>query len=272
MKPILELKNIYYSYNNKDDVLTDINLVINEGEDVAIIGHNGSGKSTLGKILISLLKPQKGELYFNGQVIGEKNDLLIREKTGIVFQNPDRQFVGVTVQDDIAFGLENKNIPHDKMQPIIEEYAKKTGVFELLKKEPEQLSGGQKQRVALAGILAMLPDVIVFDEALAMLDPRGKKEISELINNIKKNNPKLTIIRITHDLDEAFNSDKVLLLNKGKMIYFDTPQNVFSHKEELVSLGMDLPFVVKLNDALKKEGLIDQEIYNLDELISKICK
>lgn len=268
---ILKLNNVSYSYN-KVNALVDVSLTINAGEDIAIIGHNGSGKSTLGKILISLLKPKVGTLSFNGTIIHHSNDSLIRAKSGIVFQNPDNQFIGVTVKDDIAFGLENKCIPHEKMDEIIKEYASKMGVVNLLDKEPAYLSGGQKQRVALAGILAMLPDIIVFDEALAMLDPKGKKEISELIKEIKKNNPNLTIIRITHDLDEAFNSDKVIVLSKGKIMFNDTPINVFKHTEELKNLGLDIPFIVKFNQALIKEGLISEEDYSLHSLVEKVCK
>ena len=269
---ILKLNNVSYSYNKKDNVLTDVNLTINAGEDIAIIGHNGSGKSTLGKLLISLLKPKSGTLLFNGTVIDYKNDSLIRAKSGIVFQNPDNQFIGTTVRDDIAFGLENKRVPHEQMDDVVKEYASKVGIINLLDKEPSTLSGGQKQRVALAGILAMLPDIIVFDEALAMLDPKGKKEISELINNIKKNNPSLTIIRITHDLNEAFNSDKVVVLSKGKIIFNDTSINVFKHETELKKLGLDIPFIVKLNQALLSEGLISEVDYNLHSLAKKICK
>ncbi|MCQ2792086.1 MAG: energy-coupling factor transporter ATPase [Bacilli bacterium] len=272
MKPILKLENVNYSYNNKVNVLTDINLSINSGEDVAIIGHNGSGKSTLGKLLISLLKPKQGQLLFNGVVIDNKNDNLIREKSGMVFQNPDNQFIGVTVKDDIAFGLENKCVPHQDMDKIINEYAAKMGVSHLLEKEPANLSGGQKQRVALAGILAMLPDIIVFDEALAMLDPRGKNDITNLIQTIKKDNPHLTIIRITHNLDEAFQSDKVIVLSKGKIVFNDTPINVFKHEDELKALGLQTPFLIELNQALIKEGIIHQAIYSLDELVKKICK
>lgn len=272
MKTILKLNNLHYSYNKKVDVLKNINLEIKEGEDVAIIGHNGSGKSTLGKILISLLKPTKGELRYFDIIINNKNDNLIREHSGIVFQNPDNQFIGVTVADDIAFGLENRQIAHKDMQSIIENYAQKMDVKHLLNKEPSMLSGGQKQRVALAGILAMLPDIIVLDEALAMLDPKGKKEISNLINEIKKDHPNLTIIRITHDLDEAFHSQRVIVLNHGEIIFDDSPIKVFSYEEKLKELGLDLPFIVELNNALLKEGLIENIEYDVHRLTDKLCK
>lgn len=272
MKTLIKLEHINYSYNKDVNALNDVSLDIYEGEDLAIIGHNGSGKSTLAKIIISLLKPNQGNLYFNNEIINEKNDNIIRSKSGIVFQNPDNQFVGVTVKDDIAFGLENRCVKQEDMQAIIDKYAKETGVYELLNKEPANLSGGQKQRVAIAGILAMLPDVVVFDEALAMLDPLGKKEISELINKIKRENKHLTIVRITHDLDEAFNSDRVVVLNKGCIEMIDTPINVFKNIDKLNELKLDVPFIVKVNDRLKKEGLIDQEIFDFDLLVNKLCK
>lgn len=272
MKPLIKLEHISYSYTRTAEALSDINLSIEPGEDIAIIGHNGSGKSTLGKIIISLLKPKQGRLLFNDVEITHRNDNLIREKTGIVFQNPDNQFIGVSVADDIAFGLENKQVPHEKMDAIIHDYANKVGVEDLLNKAPENLSGGQKQRVAIAGILAMLPDLIVFDEALAMLDPKGKSEITDLINKIKKEHPNLTLIRITHDLDEAFNAKRVIVLDKGKVVFDNTPINVFKEKETLTKLGLDIPFIVKLNEALIQEGIIKKEEYNLSSLVDKLCK
>jgi len=272
MNELIKLENISYSYASNSIALNNINLTINKGDDISIIGHNGSGKSTLAKIITCLLKPKTGKIYFNNIEITDKNINLVRDKVGIVFQNPDNQFVGITVADDIAFGLENRKIPHNKMQNIIDEYSKKVGVYDLLKKEPSTLSGGQKQRVAIAGILAMLPEVIIFDEALAMLDPRGKKEILDLINNIKKENKNITIIRITHDIDEAFNSNRIIVLSKGEIVEDDSSINVFKKDDKLKQLGLDIPFIVKLNNELIKEGLIDHEIYDFDLLIKKICK
>jgi len=272
MNELIKLENISYSYTSNSVALSDINLTINKGDDISIVGHNGSGKSTLAKIITALLKPKTGKIYFNNEEITNKNINLIRDKIGIVFQNPDNQFVGITVADDIAFGLENRKIPHNKMQGIIDEYSKKVGVYNLLNKEPSTLSGGQKQRVAIAGILAMLPEVIIFDEALAMLDPRGKKEILDLIKNIKKDNPNITIIRITHDIDEAFNSNRIIVLSKGKIIEDNSPINVFKQEEKMKQLGLDIPFIIKLNKELIQEGLIDHEIYDFDLLIEKICK
>lgn len=272
MKPIIKLIDISYAYRNNDYVLSHINLVINEGEDIAIIGHNGSGKSTLGKIIISLLKPKVGQLFFNDIEITSKNDEVIRQKTGIVFQNPDNQFIGATVADDIAFGLENRQIPHNQMQSIIEKYAKSTGVYELLDKTPENLSGGQKQKVAIAGILAMLPNVIVFDEALAMLDPESKEEINNLIAAIKKEHPNLTIIRLTHDLDEAINADRLIVLDKGKIVADDQPLKIFKNHDIIDTLGLEVPFIVRLNEALNKAGLVDDQNYSVNQLVDLLCK
>ena len=272
MNEIIKIKNLYYSYNKKVDALSDINLTINKGEEVSIIGHNGSGKSTLGKIIVSLLKPTKGELIFEGTKINDKNDSIVRNKAGIVFQNPDNQFIGVTVKDDIAFGLENKRVKHELMDEIIFKYAQKVGVEHLLNKQPSDLSGGQKQRVAIAGILAMLPDLIVFDEALVMLDPKGKKGINTLIKQIKKENPALTIIRITHDLDETLESNRLIVLSKGKIIYNDEPFKVYKNMYELKKIGLKVPFIVEVNKTLKQEGLIKKEIFDLEKLADEICR
>lgn len=272
MKPLIKLNDITYSYGTSQDALSHINLEIFEGEDISIIGHNGSGKSTLGKIIISLLKPKSGSLLLNDVVITAKNDKLMRDKSGIIFQNPDNQFIGITVRDDVAFGLENRLIPREKMDDIINEFAHKVGVSELLDKEPSYLSGGQKQRVALAGILAMLPDIIVFDEALAMLDPKAKEEISHLINDIKKNNLKLTIIRITHDMEEALNSNRIVLLNKGEIVSIASPIETFSNEDLINKYNIEVPFIISLNKALKKEGLIDNDSYKMEEIINKLCK
>lgn len=272
MKTILKLNNISYSYDKKVDVLSNINLEIHEGEDVAIIGHNGSGKSTLAKIMLALLKAKSGTLEFNDEIINEKNVNLLRTKTGLVFQNPDNQFIGATVEDDIAFGLENRNINREKMQQVVRDFARKVGVIELLNKAPEYLSGGQKQRVAIAGILAIHPDLIIFDEALTMLDPKGKNEISNLISQIKKDNPSLTIIRITHDLDETLASDRLIVLDKGRIYFDDAPKCVFSHIQELTKIGLDIPFVVKLSNKLKAANLIKEDIYSMNKLLEALCK
>lgn len=272
MKKLITLENVSYSYNQKKSVLTNINFSIYEGDNIAIVGHNGSGKSTLGKLIISLLKPTKGKAFFKGLQINNKTISLIREKSAMVFQNPDNQFIGATVADDIAFGLENKRVEHDRMKAIVFDYAERLGISDLLNREPQNLSGGQKQRVALAGILAMEPEIIVFDEALSMLDPKSKKDITNLINAIKIRQPNITIIQITHDLDEAFAADRVLILDKGKIIIDDIPSVAFSDTKRMEEIGLDAPFIVKFNQKLLEAGLIKKEEYSLKELVDSLCK
>ena len=220
---LIEIKDISFSYDNKKDVLKHLSFDIEEGKYISLIGHNGSGKSTIAKLLIGLLSPREGQIIAFGEPIDGKNIYNIRKRIGIVFQNPDNQFIGVTVKDDIAFGLENRLVPHEQMDDIIHEFSSKVGMEQYLNKEPSSLSGGQKQRVAIAGVLAMHPDVIIFDEATAMLDPKGKREINEIIAKMRIENPKLTLISITHDIEEAFNSDEIIVLNKAKY-YIKTNQ------------------------------------------------
>ena len=221
----LTLKNVSFSYVEDEPALIDVSFDVKQGEYVTIIGKNGSGKSTIAKLITGLLPDlDNGEILLDGEKIKEEQ---IREKIGIVFQNPDNQFIGSTVRDDIAFGLENHQVKHDDMDKIIDEYSELVSMKPFLDKEPSALSGGQKQRVAIAGVLAMHPEIIILDEATAMLDPKGKKEIISLIHQLKKNDEKLSIISITHDVEEAFFSDHVVVLNEGKVIYDDTPENVF---------------------------------------------
>lgn len=255
MSKILEVNNLSFSYIDNIDVLSDVSFSINEGEYTSIIGHNGSGKSTIAKLLIGLLAAKEGSLKAFDLEYSKKTIREIRKHFGIVFQNPDNQFIGATVEDDIAFGLENKLVKHEDMQSIINEYAKKVNMLEYLKKEPSTLSGGQKQRVAIAGVLALEPDILILDEATAMLDPKGKREIREIISLLRKDNPKLSIISITHDIEEAFSGDHLIVLNKGKVLFDDTPENVLKHQDELLEIGLDIPFKVRLAQELDKAHL-----------------
>lgn len=269
---ILSIKNLNFAYDAKKPVLKNINLEVEQGKYVSLIGHNGSGKSTLAKLIVGLLDTQSGSIELFGSEINNKNIYEMRQKIGIVFQNPDNQFIGSTVRDDIAFGLENHCIPHQDMDKIIEDYAQKVGMSEFLDKEPIRLSGGQKQRVAIAGVLAMHPSILIFDEATAMLDPQGKKEIRGYILELKKENPELTIISITHDIEEAFNSDEVVILNDGEIYAQGKPFDVFKDIDSIKRIGLDLPFVMKIEKALQKQGIMIEHCQTVEELVARLCQ
>ena len=276
MSNVIEIRNLSFSYDyeeeNKTLVLDDVTLDIERGSYTVIVGHNGSGKSTLAKLMIGLLEKEKGNIYIDGLELNRDTIYDIRNKIGVVFQNPDNQFIGATVEDDIAFGLENHLVPNNEMQPIIEEYANKTGMLEFLDKEPTKLSGGQKQRVAIAGVLAMRPEIIILDEATSMLDPKGKREIKELIKKMRDIVPNITIVSITHDISEAVASDKVVVMNKGKVFATGTPKEIFSDEEKLKEVGLQLPFTYKVQHELLKEGYSLELVMSTKEMVKEICQ
>lgn len=261
---LIEAKHLSFSYDGKTNVINDVSFDIESGTYVALIGHNGSGKSTLSRLIMGLLEPSKDSLSGFDLVYNKKNIREIRSHIGIVFQNPDNQFIGSTVRDDIAFGLENRQVSRLEMDKIIDDFAAKVNMSEFLDKEPSNLSGGQKQRVAIAGILAINPDLIIFDEATAMLDPKGKREIQETITSMRKDNPNLTLISITHDIEEAFASDRIIVLNEGKIAFDCSPKELIKHKDELRNIGLDIPFMESFKDKLVENGLdnIVEDILN----------
>jgi energy-coupling factor transport system ATP-binding protein len=256
---MIKVSDLSFSYNNEDEALSHINLSISKGSWVSILGHNGSGKSTLSKLLVGLLSPLSGQIFIDGMPLDQAHIVDIRKKIGIVFQNPDNQFVGVTVKHDIAFGLENQCIPHDEMVKKINEYATLVGMEAFLSKEPHQLSGGQKQRVAIAGALAMEQDILILDEATSMLDPEGTAEIINLIKRLNKEFGK-TIITITHDLSFAAQSDVLIVLKDGQIILEGTPKEVFMQEELLKSSHLELPFGLSLYNEAFKIDTIDKKV------------
>lgn len=267
----LKIDKLSFSYD-KNVVLDNISFEVEKGEYISLMGHNGSGKSTLAKLIMGLLENKNGSIYIDDIEMKESNINELRNKLGIVFQNPDNQFIGATVQDDIAFGLENHLVKPEDMDKIINEFAEKVNMKNFLSKEPSSLSGGQKQRVAIAGVLAMKPEILILDEATSMLDPRGKKEIIDLVHLLRINQKDLTIFSITHDPEEAYLSDKVLVLDQGKIKYYDTPKNVFSHYDELVNMGLDIPFEMKIKNLLIKENIDVSECQNLIEVKEYLCR
>lgn len=263
---LITLENIMYRYNNdqENNILDDISFTIEKGEWVTIIGANGSGKSTLVKTLNGLNVPQNGNVIIDGLALNEENIWAIRQKVGMVFQNPDNQFVGSTVADDVAFGLENIGMPRDEMIVKIDQALQQVGMQNFKMHEPARLSGGQKQRVAIAGILALAPDIIVLDEATSMLDPKGRAEVLATVQAIKEEN-NLTVISITHDLNEAAQADRIFVMEKGQIKYENKPEEIFKLGDDLVELGLNVPFVEQLKTALITRGLELPDEYMTEE-------
>lgn len=266
MQPIIEMKDLTFRYQEEDQTpaLNKVSLNINQGEWIAIIGHNGSGKSTLAKTINGLLLPESGSIKVNGQEINEKTIWEVRRNVGMVFQNPDNQFVGSTVEDDVAFGLENQGVPREEMLVRVRESLEQVRMAEFMRKEPSRLSGGQKQRVAIAGIVALRPNVIILDEATSMLDPEGRLEVIATVKKIKEEN-NLTVLSITHDIDEAANANRIFVMKKGELIQEGTPEEIFSQGEKLIELGLDLPFPERLKSALKARGVDVPKEYMTEE-------
>ncbi|WP_251553902.1 energy-coupling factor ABC transporter ATP-binding protein [Neobacillus muris] len=270
-QPIVSLKEVSFQYDEQDrKALKSVSFDIFEGEWLAIVGHNGSGKSTMAKLLNGLQFPNEGEIIVTGTKLNEETIWEIRRKIGMVFQNPDNQFVGTTVQDDVAFGLENMGIPREEMVERVKDALKKVKMDAFLDQEPHHLSGGQKQRVAIAGVLALRPSIIILDEATSMLDPRGREEVLETVRALK-DEKLLTVISITHDLEEAAKADRMIVMNKGEVYREGTPEEIFSMDDELIQLGLDIPFSVKMGKALRQQGVnLPKRYLSEEELVTEI--
>lgn len=268
-KKVIELSHINFSYNNDFLNLKDVSFSIMENEYVCIIGHNGSGKSTISKVLTGLLKPISGTIKLFEQEITKINIKYLRDNIGIVFQNPDNQFIGLTAEDDIAFGLENRKVNPSLMWPIIKQVADVVNITDLLDKEAVKLSGGQKQRVAIASVLALNSKIIIFDESTSMLDPKGKRELKELML-ILKNKYHKTIISITHDMEEVVNADKVIIMNKGEVLRVGKPNEIFENKEFLENIKLDIPIVLNLSLLLSKKDEKFKPTLDLNNLLNQI--
>ncbi len=266
VEKIITLNDISYKYHPDAEGLAidGVSLDIEAGEWIAIIGHNGSGKSTLAKTINGLLAPTQGTVTVGGHLLTEESVWDIRKMVGMVFQNPDNQFVGSTVQDDVAFGLENIGVPREEMIERVKDAIDKVKMTDYLEKEPARLSGGQKQRVAIAGVVALRPDIIILDEATSMLDPQGREEVLATVRAIKET-ANLTVISITHDINEAASANRVLVMKEGKLIKEGTPEEIFSYGDELIEMGLDLPFPEKLKSALKTRNITVPEEYLTEE-------
>ncbi|MBY0121946.1 energy-coupling factor ABC transporter ATP-binding protein [Bacillus sp. S/N-304-OC-R1] len=270
-KALVQLKNVSFQYDIQAAyALQDVSFEIYEGEWLAIVGHNGSGKSTLAKLLNGLHYAQAGSITVKDIPLTEETVWDTRKVVGMVFQNPDNQFVGTTVQDDVAFGLENNGIARDDMIERVHSSLEKVKMAQFLDQEPHHLSGGQKQRVAIAGVIALRPSIIILDEATSMLDPRGREEVLETVRELKETH-NMTVISITHDLEEAAKADRIIVMNKGKLYREGTPAEIFQMDEELVKLGLDIPFPVKMSKLLKEQGIsISRHFLSEEELVTEL--
>ena len=262
---LVEVRNLSFTYPDSDEsVLHDLSFEIEANEWVAIIGHNGSGKSTLARLIDGLLSPDQGSIRIDQLPVDNDNLSLIHQKIGFVFQNPDNQFVGATVADDIAFGLENRQISRPVMQDKVQRVLKRVDMVDFANHQPEQLSGGQKQRVAIAGILALAPQLLILDEATSMLDPEGRAEILNLIVELRRES-KLSVLSITHDLEEALLADRVILMDKGRIIKVGTPQETVMNQELMASHHLKPVFVRRLLDRLTAAGISASADVNTSE-------
>jgi energy-coupling factor transport system ATP-binding protein len=274
MNDVISLNGVAFKYMNSDDqVIRDLHMSVFKGEWLAIVGHNGSGKSTMAKLLNGLLTPQEGSVKVEGFDTQSEEDIWeIRRRVGIVFQNPDNQFVGSTVRDDIAFGLENNGVEREEMVRRIESSSKRVKMNEFLDAEPHNLSGGQKQRVAIASILAQKPSIIVLDEATSMLDPIGRKDVIATVKELQAEEG-ITIISITHDLEEAIRADRVVVFKEGAIVKQGTPLEVFEDEKLIKETGLDIPFSMKVAKLLKDKGIkLSAVTLTQEELVNELWK
>lgn len=253
--------------------IKDVDLTVEKGEFLVVLGHNGSGKSTVAKHMNALLIPTSGTIYVDGlDTKNEENIWTVRSKAGMVFQNPDNQMVATIVEEDVAFGPENLGVDPKEIRRRVDESLEKVGMSEYKRHAPHLLSGGQKQRVAIAGILAMQPECIIFDEPTAMLDPSGRREVLENIKEINKQHG-ITVVLITHYMDEAAQADRVIVIDGGNVVLEGKPKQVFSNVEKMKSLGLDVPQVTEIVYELNKKGFnLDKEILNVDEMVDALCQ
>ncbi len=274
---MIKTENLFFRYDDEKDLdkfaLKNVDLHIKDGEFVVIIGHNGSGKSTLSKLLNGIYYPTKGKIMIDGLDTSDENLIWeIRKRAGMVFQNPDNQLVATIVEEDVAFGPENLGLPSEEIRKRVDEALESVKMSAFKRKPPHHLSGGQKQRVAIAGILAMKPKCIIFDEPTAMLDPSGRKEVMQTIKHLNETE-KMTIVHITHFMDEAVDADRIIVMDEGQIVLEGTPKQVFSQVETLKKIGLDVPQVTLLSFELKALGYdVMSENLTVDELVNNLCQ
>ena len=270
---IIRLKDVVFEYeSSKNPAVDHVTLDVYKGEFLAVLGRNGSGKSTLARLLNALMMPTSGEIEVDGMVATEENPYDVREVCGMVFQNPDNQIVATVVEEDCAFGLENRGVPSKEIRRRVDEALKEVGMYERAMSSPSMLSGGQKQRIAIAGVLAMRPKIIVFDESTAMLDPVGRKDIFSIAKRINREEG-ITVIWITHFMEEAVQADRLVVMDHGKVELEGNPREVFANVDEALQLGLDVPEMMKLSHKLRKAGVeIPADVLTVEEMAVELCR
>ena len=270
--PFISLENVSYTYDKVHKAVSGVNFTAEKGEYIAIIGHNGSGKSTLTKLLNGLLVPETGTVTVDGFSSSEKKNLFeIRKRVGVVFQNPDNQLVASIVEDDVAFGPENLGLPREEIAKRIDFALSFVGMEEFRKRTPSRLSGGQKQRIAIAGVLALLPEVLVLDESTAMLDPQGRKEVLEVVKKLNEEKG-VTVIAITHYMEEVVDADRVIVMDKGKIVMEGTPKEIFARRKDLNLIGLETPLPTRIKDKLSDKGIVLGDCLTRAELLEGVCR
>lgn len=277
-KDMILCDNVSYKYKDNDNgneklAVDHVNFQVKKGEFLVVLGRNGSGKSTMAKHINALLVPTDGKVYVEDiDTSDEKNTWKIRNKAGMVFQNPDNQIVATIVEEDVAFGPENLGVPSEEIRARVDECLKRVNMYEYRRHAPHLLSGGQKQRVAIAGVLAMRPDCIIFDESTAMLDPSGRREVMSTIKDINSKY-NMTVILITHYMEEAVEADRIIVMDEGKIIMEGSPRNIFSQVSKMKKIGLDVPQMTELAYELKKEGInVKDDILTIDEMVNELCR
>ena len=270
---LLSVENVRFSYDKKINVIKNVSLTVNAGEYIAVIGHNGSGKSTLAKLFNGLIKPDEGDVVVDGfSVRDKKAEFEIRKRVGVVFQNPDNQLVASIVEDDVAFGPENLGVPRKEIGERIDFALSAVGMEKFRHSTPTRLSGGQKQRIAIAGVLALKPKILVLDESTAMLDPQGRHEVLEVVKRLNKEQG-VTVITITHYMDEVVDADRVIVVNDGSIAMSGTPKEIFARKEEIKVMGLELPLSAVIAERLIDSGLnLSSDVLTGKRLAEELCK
>ena len=267
----ITVKDVNFSYDKKNNALKNVNFSVEKGEYIAVIGHNGSGKSTLARLLNGLLKPDSGEIVVDGFTVGDKKTLFeVRKRVGVVFQNPDNQLVASIVEDDVAFGPENLGIAREEIKERIDFALNAVGMEQFRKSTPTRLSGGQKQRIAIAGVLALKPDVLILDESTAMLDPKGRKEVLSVVKKLNKEQG-VTVIAITHYMEEVIDANRVIVMDDGEIVMQGTPSEIFAQGEKIKKIGLELPLATYVAEKLLQKGVDLGRVLTEQDLVEELC-